>query len=122
MAIMQIYDHRGVLRRAWDEGDLTRIEYDESGAVVSTRTFETVEALWAEFQVEQAAVATELATRRAAVKLVITDLQAEKTRCQTVIDKTNANITAGDTKDVARAAKRIADAAIDIARLLDGRI
>lgn len=55
---------------------------------------------------------------RAAVKLIITDLQAEKTRCDAVIAKTNATITGADTKDVARAGKRIADAAIELARFV----
>lgn len=54
----------------------------------------------------------------AKVKAIIADLQAEKVRAQAVIDKTNASITGADTKDVARAAKRIADAAIDLARFV----
>jgi hypothetical protein len=56
--------------------------------------------------------------QRAVVKQIVTDLQAEKARAQLVIDKTNAQITGSDTKDVARAAKRIADAAIDLARFV----
>ena len=55
---------------------------------------------------------------RAKVKAIIADLRAEKVRAQAVIDKTNASITGADTKDVARAAKRIADAAIDLARFV----
>lgn len=55
-------------------------------------------------------------TTRVAVKAIITDLQAEKARVDAVIAKSNATITGADTKDVARAAKRIADAAIDLAR------
>jgi hypothetical protein len=54
--------------------------------------------------------------QRAVVRQVVTDLQAEKDRAQTIIDKTNALITAGDTKDLARSVKRIADACIDLAR------
>lgn len=54
------------------------------------------------------------------IKTIITDLQNEKARYQVVINKTNANITGGDTKDVARAAKRIADATIDLTKLLKG--
>ena len=46
------------------------------------------------------------------------DLQAEKARAQVVIDKPNNTITGGDTKDVARAAKRIADATIDLAKFV----
>jgi len=56
--------------------------------------------------------------QRAVVKQIVTDLQAEKARAQTVIDKTNNQISGGDTKDVARAAKRIADATIDLARFV----
>jgi hypothetical protein len=69
-----------------------------------------------EIAAEEAAAA--LTATRAAVKLIITDLQAEKTRCDVVIAKANNTVTGADTKDVARAAKRIADAAIDLARLV----
>lgn len=55
---------------------------------------------------------------RTAVKAIITDLQAEKARCNVVIAKSNATITGADTKDVARAGKRIADAAIELARFV----
>ena len=57
--------------------------------------------------------------QRATVKAIITDLQAEKARAQSVIDTPNATINASPAphiKDVARAAKRIAGAAIDLAR------
>ena len=58
---------------------------------------------------------------RATVKVIINDLRAEKARAQTVIDTPNATINtspAPHIKDVARAAKRIADAAIDLARFV----
>ena len=55
---------------------------------------------------------------RAAIRAIVDALKAEKARCQTVIDKMTASVTGADTKDVARAAKRIADAAIDIARFV----
>ena len=55
---------------------------------------------------------------RLAVKAIITDLQAEKARCDVVIAKPNNTITGADTKDVARAGKRIADAAIELARFV----
>lgn len=58
---------------------------------------------------------------RATVKAIINDLRAEKARAQTVIDTPNATINtspAPHIKDVARAAKRIADAAIDLARFV----
>lgn len=58
------------------------------------------------------------AATRTAIKAIVTDLQAEKARAQVVIDKANNQIGGADTKDVARAAKRIADAAIDLARFV----
>ena len=57
--------------------------------------------------------------QRILVKAIITDLRAEKARAQVVLDATNATINnspAPYIKDTARAAKRIADAAIDLAR------
>ena len=57
--------------------------------------------------------------QRLTVKAIITDLRAEKTRAQAVIDTPNATIKTNPAPyvvDVARAAKRIADAAIDLAR------
>ena len=57
--------------------------------------------------------------QRLLVKAIITDLRAEKGRTQVVIDTTNSTINASPAshiKDTARAAKRIADAAIDLAR------
>ena len=77
----------------------------------------TAEQLAAELaaQAEQAAREAD----RAAVKAIITDLRAEKGRAQNVIDTANATINASPAsyiKDTARAAKRIADAAIDLAR------
>ena len=58
---------------------------------------------------------------RATAKAIVNDLRAEKARAQTVIDTPNATINtspAPHIKDVARAAKRIADAAIDLARFV----
>ena len=71
---------------------------------------------WTAEELAVQAAAAQYEADRLTVRAIITDLQAEKARAQAVIDKTNANITGGDTKDVARAAKRIADAAIDLAR------
>lgn len=56
---------------------------------------------------------------RTAIKAIVTNLRDEKSRAQTVIDATNAAIKSDPgpyVKDCARAAKRIADAAIDLAR------
>lgn len=72
---------------------------------------------------DQAAIAEAAAAPREAdrltVRAIITDLQAEKARAQAVIDTPNATIKSNPApyvNDVARAAKRIADAAIDLAR------
>lgn len=54
-------------------------------------------------------------TTRLTVRAIIHDLQAEKARAQEVIDSTTA--TAEDRK-AARAARRIADAVIDLARFV----
>ena len=70
-----------------------------------------------EIAAQEAAAAYE--AQRLLVKAIIADLRAEKNRAQTVIDATNATINnspASYIKDTARAAKRIADAAIDLAR------
>ena len=66
---------------------------------------------------QEAAAAYE--AQRILVKAIITDLRAEKARVQPVIDTANATINnspASYIKDTARASKRIADAAIDLAR------
>jgi len=58
------------------------------------------------------------------IALIVDELQAEKARVQPAIDASNATINAnpaGYIKDNARAAKRIADAAIDLAKYVDGR-
>ena len=74
---------------------------------------------WAEAELAAKAEQAAYAAQRATVKAIINDLRAEKARVQTVIDIPNATINtspAPHIKDVARAAKRIADAAIDLAR------
>ena len=65
------------------------------------------------------AAAAQYEADRLAVRQIITDLRAEKARAQAVIDTPNATIKSNPAPyvvDVARAAKRIADAAIDLAR------
>ena len=54
---------------------------------------------------------------RAAVKAIVADLQAEKARAQSVIGHASATPR---EKDLGRACKRIADAAIDLARFVGG--
>ena len=74
---------------------------------------------WTAEEIAAQAEASAYEAQRILVKAIITDLRAEKNRAQTVIDATNATINnspAPYIKDTARAAKRIADAAIDLAR------
>ena len=71
---------------------------------------------WTAEELAAQAAAAQYEAQRLTVRQIVTDLQAEKTRAQVVIDKANAAITGADTKDVARAAKRIPDATIDLAR------
>lgn len=71
---------------------------------------------WSVLELAERTAAAAYEAQRLIVKAIIVDLQAEKTRAQVVIDKPNNSVTGADTKDVARAAKRIADAAIDLAR------
>ena len=76
---------------------------------------------WTEAELAANAEQAAYAAQRATVKAIINDLRAEKARAQTVIDTPNATINtspAPHIKDVARAAKRIADAAIDLARFV----
>lgn len=88
-----------------------------------TLTGDTVTQSWNEVPKSQDEIDEEAAraareAQRTIVKAIITDLQAEKARADAVIAKTNNQITGADTKDVARAAKRIADAAIDLTRFV----
>ena len=74
---------------------------------------------WTADELAAQAEAAAYEAQRLTVKAIIADLRAEKTRAQAVIDTPNATINtspAPHIKDVARAAKRIADAAIDLAR------
>ena len=107
--------HNNVL---WQADDATRTVTDYTTNPPTTRPYTAAESAEANAAINAQAAAAAREATRAAVRAIITDLQAEKARAQTVIDKTNGSITGGDTKDVARAAKRIADAAIDLARLV----
>ena len=100
--------------------DTTTDTYDQ-------RSVELIDGIPTEVWTSRPWTAEELASQaaifereqtRVTIKAIVTDLKAEKARAQSVIDKTNATITAADTKDVARAAKRIADATIDLARFV----
>ena len=106
-----------------DSNDTTRIvtTYDEAGAVASTRPYTVDENATADAELSAKAEQAANEALRDTVKAIINDLRAEKARAQTVIDTPNATINtspAPHIKDVARAAKRIADAAIDLARFV----
>lgn len=93
----------------------------ENGDVVSVRPYTDPENVSADAKAAQPALDAEHLATKARVDTIIADLKVEKDRVQVVIDKPNAQIGPADTKDVARAAKRIADAAIDLAKYVDGR-
>ena len=76
---------------------------------------------WTEAELAAQAAAAQYEADRLTVRQIVTNLQTEKARAQAVIDTTNATINnspASHIKDTARAAKRIADAAIDLARFV----
>jgi hypothetical protein len=121
MRYVEIYEDGVKVRvEAWDDTtrQVTVYEADGKTVIVPTRPYTVDENELADDAAAVKAAETSARNRVAAVKLVVTDLQAEKTRVQRIIDTDNALLKVGDVKDVARAAKRIADAAIDIARLL----
>lgn len=108
----------GALVARYDDAARTVTTYNSAGAVTSTRPYTPEENAEADAAAAAETARARREATRTAVKAIVTDLQAEKARAQTVIDKTNATITGADTKDVARAAKRIADAAIDLAKFV----
>ena len=74
---------------------------------------------WTDEEIAAQEDAAAYEAQRLLVKAIITDLRAEKGRAQLVIDAANSTINASPAShitDTARAAKRIADAAIDLAR------
>ena len=102
-----------------DHAARTVTTYDESGAVTGSRPYTADETAAADAALAEAAALAQRNADRLTVRAIITDLQAEKARAQAVIDTPNATIKSNPApyvNDVARAAKRIADAAIDLAR------
>lgn len=114
----QVYDEEGRLQAFGDDITRTFYVYDEQGNQISARPYSVEENAEADALAAQFVDMEAKAAQREKVRLIITDLKAEKDRMDPILAKTPAQITGGDTKDVARAAKRIADAAIDIAKLL----
>ena len=102
-----------------DDATRTVTTYDESGVVASTRPYTAEENAAADAAITAAAVRAQQEADRLTVRQIITDLRAEKARAQAVIDTPNSTIKTNPAPyvvDVARAAKRIADAALDLAR------
>lgn len=113
------YDENGILRQWADDVTRTVTDYDSTGTMVGQpRAYTPEENAAADSRAAEAAAGAAREATRAAVQAIVVDLQAEKARVQPIIDKANAQITGADTKDVARAAKRIADAAIELARFV----
>ena len=102
-----------------DSTTRTVTTYDAAGVVTSTRPYTAGENAAADAAAAEAAAQAQHAADRLTVRKIITDLQAEKARAQAVIDTPNSTIKSNPAPYVvyvARAAKRIADAAIDLAR------
>lgn len=111
----------GILIQQWDDATATYTERDTTGAVTLTRPYNADETAAAAIRAAAAQAAVDRAALHAAVRQIITDLQAEKDRAQIVLDATAADINAAPATyivDAAKAAKRIADAAIDLARFV----
>lgn len=107
-----------------DDETRTVTTLDEAGAVVSTRPYTPEENAAADADAAQAAADAEHAATQERIAAIVDDLQAEKERVQVTIDADNSAINdspANYVKDNARAAKRIADAAIDLAKFVGGK-
>jgi len=115
MPTIDVDDAAGVVRVRWDDTARVRTEWDKDGTQTDQQPYTTEENAAADQRAieEQARLAYE--QTRQAIKAIVTDLKAEKDRAQAVID--NANATSRE-KDLGRACKRIADAAIDLARFV----
>ena len=117
---MTLRRYEGGVLRYWED-DITRTvrTFTAAGVEILPATpYTAAQNAAADAEAAEAAARAAREATRAAVKLIITDLQAEKARCDTVLAKGNNQITGGDTKNVAQAAKRIADAAIELARFV----
>ena len=108
----------GILIERADDIARTVTFYGPTGAVTGSRPYTAAENTAADLAVAAASARLAREATRTAVKAIIVDLVAEKDRVDLVIAKANNAISGADTKDVARAAKRIADAAIDLSRLV----
>ena len=108
-----------ILRERRDDTSRTVTAYDEAGVEAETRPYTEAENVVADAAVAAQAADARREAARVTVRQIVTDLQAENARAQAIIDTPNATIKTNPAPyivDVARAAKRIADAAIDLAR------
>ena len=125
------YPARMTTRDVWAQGMTQVLRYDDQartvatldpdGVLLDTRPYTDAENAALDAQTAAQALQVEHDTTKVRVDAIIEDLKAEKDRAQVVIDKPNAQITAADTKDLARAVKRLADANIDLAKYAAGR-
>lgn len=98
-----VYDINGTLREEWDDDARMYTEYDEQGAVESTRPYTAEENARAD---AEAAETLEQDNKRTIEEALAVDLTA----MQTIIDTANATINAGPAayiKDIARAIRRL---------------
>lgn len=113
----------GVLRESWDDDTRFVTMRDASGVILPDypRAYTPEENAIIDARIAEANAKTAREAQRTLVKAIVTDLQLEKDRVQPTIDATKATINADPgayIKDVARAAKRIADANIDLAKFV----
>ena len=105
------YEEDGILVVEYDK--VARIRYDRIAG--TSRPFTDEENAIADDEATRVKAAADHAVNRATVNRIITDLKAEKSRADEVIGSTSA--TQEDKKN-ARAIRRVADAAIDLARFV----
>lgn len=99
---------------AWDLVNNLRIEYASDGTNVP-RSLTPEEVALVPDILAARTIREQREIDRQTIGAIVTDLKLEKDRAQAVID--NANSTARE-KDLGRATKRIADAAINLAKFV----
>lgn len=87
--------------------------FDDNRALLSSRAYTPAENAEANARAVTAAEDAAREAARVAVKAIVADLKLEKDRVQPIIDTGS-----GDLLKLARAIKRVADAAIDLAKLV----
>ena len=101
-----------------DDATRTVTTYDEAGSVITSRPYGADENAAADDLVAIEAAQIARAEAAARVRAIVDDLQAEKTRYDEVIASSASTVAQLRSELVksARAGKRVADAAIDLAR------